>query len=181
MTLLEFNAVLNGKRQVELNWSTASELNNDYFTVERTTDLLHYETVLIRDGAGNSNEILQYNGIDYDPYPGLSYYRLKQTDFNGDQSYSPLRSIMLNEEVAEGIQVFPNPAGKETNLLVYDMEGKKLRIQIIDAGGKIWHDAQVVPSAPVAPFILQLPPPPGFYTLRLYNGSNVYTERLVVR
>ncbi|MGQ3130903.1 MAG: T9SS type A sorting domain-containing protein [Flavobacteriales bacterium] len=179
--LLKFNAVLNNKRQVDLDWQTASEVNNDYFTVEKTTDLEHYETVLTQDGAGNSNEIRNYSGVDQDPYPGLSYYRLKQTDFNGSVSYSPLRTILLTDENTEGIRVFPNPAHEQTSLLVYGMEEKKLRIQIIDANGKTWQDTQLIPSGPATLFSLSLPAMAGFYTLRLNNGTKVYTERLIVQ
>ncbi|MGQ3014807.1 MAG: T9SS type A sorting domain-containing protein, partial [Flavobacteriales bacterium] len=111
----------------------------------------------------------------------LSYYRLKQTDFNGSVSYSPLRTILLTDENTEGIRVFPNPAHEQTSLLVYGMEEKKLRIQIIDANGKTWQDTQLIPSGPATLFSLSLPAMAGFYTLRLNNGTKVYTERLIVQ
>jgi hypothetical protein len=78
--LLSFNAVPDDK-EVRVNWSTASETDNDYFTVEKSKDGIEWRTVAIVDGAGNSNTQLDYETMDYDPYSGLSYYRLMQTDF----------------------------------------------------------------------------------------------------
>ncbi len=92
---------------VNLNWSTASELNNDYFTVERTKDGIIFEEVIRKQGAGNSNTVLQYSAIDYNPYNGKSYYRLKQTDFNGEFSYSDF--VAVNFEKQYHFAIFPNP------------------------------------------------------------------------
>jgi len=74
--------------EVELEWVTASEINNDFFTVEKSLDLNLWKEVLVKDGAGNSNFTKTYNDVDKNPFSGLSYYRLKQTDFNGTFAYS---------------------------------------------------------------------------------------------
>lgn len=74
--------------EVDLEWVTASEINNDFFTVEKSLDLELWKEVLVKDGAGNSNFSKTYNDVDKNPYSGLSYYRLKQTDFNGTFTHS---------------------------------------------------------------------------------------------
>ena len=86
ISLLDFNVrpVLN---QVEITWTTASETNNDFFTVERSQDGREFIPIGVVDGAGNSNTILNYKLMDADPYVGISYYRLKQTDFDGKFEY----------------------------------------------------------------------------------------------
>ena len=71
---------------VNLDWVTSTELRNDFFTVERSLDLIFFETVVTVPGAGNSNVELSYSSIDETPYSGTSYYRLKQTDYNGEHS-----------------------------------------------------------------------------------------------
>ncbi|PKR80526.1 hypothetical protein CW751_09125 [Brumimicrobium salinarum] len=76
------------KNQVDLNWSTASEKNNDFFTLEKSTNGKDWELLKTLNGAGNSTHTLKYRWTDQSPYSGISYYRLKQTDFDGKFSYS---------------------------------------------------------------------------------------------
>ncbi|MFC1729723.1 choice-of-anchor J domain-containing protein [candidate division KSB1 bacterium] len=96
--LLEFNAWAE-QNLVKIKWITASEINNDYFTIEKTIDGLFFETIAIIDGAGNSNILIDYNCIDYNPYLGLSYYRLKQTDYDGKYEYSELIPIVFEDQI----------------------------------------------------------------------------------
>ncbi|NRA10572.1 MAG: hypothetical protein HRT57_01295 [Crocinitomicaceae bacterium] len=79
MELIHFSAKYDAVNTVQLNWSTASEINNDLFTVERS-----------KDGAGNANSTLTYYDLDRNPLNGISYYRLKQTDFDGSISSSEI-------------------------------------------------------------------------------------------
>ena len=78
------------KNEVHLKWSTASEINNDYFTLERSIDGIRFESIGEIKGAGNSNSVLHYSFSDTHPYPGINYYRLKQTDFDGAFKYSEI-------------------------------------------------------------------------------------------
>ena len=106
--LLEFNAEANQESLVALSWTTASELNNDFFTIERSRDGVDYEVMLDTAGAGTSNQILHYNAIDDAPYEGLSYYRLKQTDYDGKYEYSKL--VAVNISKPGQLSIYPNPA-----------------------------------------------------------------------
>ncbi|MBC8147485.1 MAG: DNRLRE domain-containing protein [Bacteroidetes bacterium] len=90
--LLSFSARQENEN-VRINWSTASETNNDFFTIERSIDAQNFEILKTFAGAGNSNEIINYSEIDEFPLIGISYYRLKQTDFNGDYSYSEIVAV----------------------------------------------------------------------------------------
>ena len=105
--LIEFTAVPNG-RQVDLNWETATEIDNDYFTIEKSIDGEHFELVGIVDAVGNSTQLQTYDLIDEDPYDGLSYYRLKQTDVDGSYTYSTLRTVQFNGGESD-ITIYPNP------------------------------------------------------------------------
>jgi len=80
-------------RSICINWITLTESNNDYFTIERSTDAVNFSEVIQIDGAGNSNWIIEYSVKDTEPLSGITYYRLKQTDFDGTYSYSPLVSV----------------------------------------------------------------------------------------
>jgi hypothetical protein len=92
---------------VQLDWVTASETNNDFFTIEKSKDGQVWDFVTEVDGAGNSNTELTYQTFDPRPYAGVSYYRLKQTDFDGEFTYSNIRSVEVNKGAE--ISVRPNP------------------------------------------------------------------------
>lgn len=94
--LLEFNAKRND-RYVDLTWQTATETNNNYFTVEKSTDGFNFTSIGNLPGAGNSTNILMYKLIDSSPTQDrISYYRLKQTDFDGTFKYSDIVSVKPN-------------------------------------------------------------------------------------
>jgi hypothetical protein len=100
---------------VQLNWTTASETNNHYFTIEKSKDGKTWNEVATVAGAGNSNVQINYSTIDYDPYHGTSYYRLKQTDFDGTHTYSRIKSVYVsvNAQVETKVVIYPNPAQHE--------------------------------------------------------------------
>ncbi len=112
--LLSFEAEAKDNFTVDLTWITASEQNNDFFTVERSQFGKQWEEVGMVKGAGNSNQILRYALTDTKPYMGISYYRLKQTDFNGSFSFSEIKSVNFKSQTPE-ITIYPNP----TNNFVY--------------------------------------------------------------
>jgi hypothetical protein len=113
--LLTFTAIPKNK-QVELNWQTATEINNDFFTIERSATGENFSPIAIIDGAGNSNSILNYVDFDNAPLSGVSYYRLKQTDFDGNYSYSSVVSVnfITNDFIVESI--YPNPSQNDLNI-----------------------------------------------------------------
>jgi hypothetical protein len=130
--LLNFNATPTGNGFVKLDWQTVSEINNDYFTIERSTNGIDWEELTRVEGAGNSNLLLNYFSIDELPYKGLSYYRLRQTDFDGKFSYSNV--VFMNNKTANSISIYPNPAQNQIEVSgnrdelesfqVYTIQGK---------------------------------------------------------
>ncbi len=90
--LLFFTAVCKDD-EVQLNWASASETNNDFFTIEKSHDAKHFEVVTTIFGAGNSNTVLNYSVIDKCPYKETTYYRLKQTDYNGAYEYFDMVAV----------------------------------------------------------------------------------------
>lgn len=101
---------------VELVWVTLSEQNNDYFTIERSADGVVWETVETLPGAGDSYENLMYQTVDRSPLPGQSYYRLKQTDFDGQFSYSDIKPVSIGAVAAQQMQLFPNPTNGQITM-----------------------------------------------------------------
>lgn len=114
--LLKFSAKVLDNDHVVLNWQTASEINNDYFTIEKSQDGLNWAFLKNINGAGNSSTILDYSATDYNPYSGQSYYRLKQTDFDGQFNYSSLRSVNIQPEENSSITIYPNPSNNKITI-----------------------------------------------------------------
>jgi hypothetical protein len=114
--LLSFTASQQGP-SVELAWSTASEHNSAYFTVERAADNLHFSPVGTLPAAGQSSQLNSYRLLDTDPRPGMNYYRLIQTDVDGHSASSSVQWVRYS---GQGGTVYPNPT---VGLLQVDLAG----------------------------------------------------------
>lgn len=116
--LLSFTAHQDGAN-VQLNWSTTSETNNDYFTIQRSMDGISFEEVVQIRGAENSNEVINYSAIDYNAYDGTSYYRLMQTDFDGKYTYSNLVKVDFVQPTND-FCIYPNPCSTSATIVIHD-------------------------------------------------------------
>lgn len=134
--LLSFNAT-KINQSVEINWSTASETNNDYFTIERSIDAENFEIVKTVSGAGNSNEIINYSEIDNNPINGISYYRLKQTDFNSDFTYSEIIAVenLTDNLSLKILNTYSNP--NSINFTVSNPNLENLSFEVINTLGEV--------------------------------------------
>lgn len=184
ITLLSFDATVQ-QQSVLLKWVTESELNNDYFTIERSTDGQQAEEVGTLPGAGTTQTVQSYSFVDENPLPGTSYYRLRQTDFDGrteafdwvavsfENGNGPLTATPVIE------QVFPNPVVTEcrvsftlgtagaASLEVIDMQGNTLLSRVVS--GQAGHNEHTLEN------LQRLQP--GTYLLRLVHrgeASPVY-------
>jgi len=108
VTLVSFIARKLPNSSVLLEWATASEINNSHFTVEKSFDAVDWQIVEEISGAGNSTAVNHYQTIDNNPLPGISYYRLKQTDFDGTFEFSPIQSVG-EDRLAYQLEISPNP------------------------------------------------------------------------
>lgn len=136
--LLSFNAVCE-ENSVSLNWSTASETNNNYFTIERSKDAQTWESIATVNGAGNSNATLYYSATDNQPYPDYTYYRLKQTDYNGTFTYSNVIIAECGSKVISFnfISIANNPQGGDIVLSFTANEGEQFTYALYDMQGKL--------------------------------------------
>ena len=133
--LLNFSANQSGEK-VQIDWSTATETNNDYFTNQRSQDGITFDEVLKMNGAGNSNTILNYSAIDTNPYDGISYYRLMQTDFDGKSTFS--NPVVVDFIKSNSFQIYPNPFTNSTTLILRNDESliSNCDLTVIDVYGK---------------------------------------------
>lgn len=142
--LLKFEAKPINDRYVALEWQTASEINNDYFEIERSKDAINWEVISEKiDGAGNSSSLLSYEDFDYYPYKGTSYYRLKQTDFDGAFSYSAIRSVNFKGEL--DVTIYPNPFSDYTIInFGAELKGEKHLVLFNSLGQKVYQSENLV-------------------------------------
>lgn len=110
ITLLDFKVKANKKGEVDLSWITLNEKDNDYFTIERSKNGIDFEPILQVDGAGTSAIPLFYSAVDKNPFNGRSYYRLRQTDYNGESTVTPAQSVYFSDGGYASISTYPNPA-----------------------------------------------------------------------
>ncbi len=123
----------NEEDHVNVTWVTAMELNNDFFTIERSVDGSSWEAIGYVTGAGNSNELLDYQFTDYRPLNGTSYYRVKQTDFDGSFDYS--RIAMVRRDQTGDVMVYPTPSSDFVTVK-HDNINSTSEIQLLNSQGQ---------------------------------------------
>jgi hypothetical protein len=143
--LLSFTGVCYNQ-SIILKWSTATETNNDYFSIEQSIDGINWRIVTKVDGAGNSSSLKNYSVIDIEPFNDISYYRLKQTDFNGVFKYSAIIAIENCREDISELAIYPNPANKTLNLFYGGDENKIISTSIYNKLGEIVHYSEFYQS-----------------------------------
>ncbi len=130
--LLYFNADCQNDGTVKLTWATATEINNDYFAVQKSYDATDFMTIGTVAGNGNSNNIIQYEFIDQET--GQAYYRLKQVDFNGDFEYSDITVASCRTE-NYSIKAFDNYDGFTLQLTTNFNDN--VTVEVVDARGRL--------------------------------------------
>ena len=170
-----FTATSMNNNTVSLNWETGSEANNDFFTVERSKDGTNFNALGEVDGAGTSTEARSYEFSDATPLNGKSYYRIKQTDFDGTFSYSDVvmvdakrtnQVILLPTASYNGITVQTSGAAADRMVVITDMLGQQIEVLNI-AAEATQLELNIEGYAK------------GAYNISIYEGDVVTTKRFV--
>ena len=179
--LSAFTATLrNGK--VDLAWTTSSEKNNAWFTVEKSRDGQAFEPVANVKGSGTSSGSKSYSARDEQPYEGLSYYRLKQTDTDQSNTYSPLVSVNFDKQEEAFARIYPNPSSGTLYVDVKDADKQDLFISLRDQTGKAcfargWSGGQY-PST-ISLDVERLAK--GVYFVSVFNGSRSFSQKIILK
>ncbi|MEI6852391.1 MAG: T9SS type A sorting domain-containing protein, partial [Bacteroidota bacterium] len=135
--LVFFNGECNNQL-VTLHWSTATETNNSFFSVERSDDGNTWTDIANINGAGNSNQVHNYDYTDENFSNETSYYRLKQTDFDGNvKFFSPISVSCTSADDNMQISVYPNPFNEEISLNIDNFPYSKVQIKVFDVIGNM--------------------------------------------
>ncbi|MCE7996544.1 MAG: T9SS type A sorting domain-containing protein [Roseivirga sp.] len=141
ITLISFDASVNDKNEVQLEWATAEEIGNSYFSIERSTDGVEFEIIGTREGAGNSNTVVEYSFTDIRPLNGEAFYRLRQTDFNGEFEHSEIKRVFVDNSAEIAFRVYPNPVNRGEIISVKQSSGSaempSFSYQVLTLNGKV--------------------------------------------
>ncbi|MBD80926.1 MAG: hypothetical protein CL840_18560 [Crocinitomicaceae bacterium] len=186
--LVEFKATANEtEKVVDLFWVTSSEINNDYFTVERTKDLKEFEEVLQVTGQGTTNERTEYHERDEQPLEGISYYRLSQTDFDGKVEHFDVEQVMFDLAQSVGIQIelYPNPNSGQTMFMkIPNANSEELKVLVNDFIGKEFLvDFTVIDQGDHSVVAIEMNEQlaAGSYMVNIKVGDEVHSHKLIVQ
>jgi hypothetical protein len=178
---LSFTAEYNDIDAVDLKWTTASEINNDYFTVERSADAVDFTDLIFKDGAGNSSQIITYNDIDRSPLNGKSYYRLKQTDFDGQFSYSNVVPVDINKSEFEIVNTFNSTDQGVLEVSVNCSNNCIVNIELYDViGKKIFSSLESVSGSGLKILIPSGQLNKGMYLIKAINNNTVISKKIIL-
>ncbi len=173
--LISFEA-FQKQKSVDLKWVTSSEINNDFFTVQRTADGNNFENIAKVSGKGNSNTVQSYSTTDYNPLDGLSFYRLMQTDFNGQTFFSELVPVRFGNNYFN-VTLASLQSSNQVILHVSSSSHEKVKVDIFDhLGRKVYSDI----SDPETPIVIQLNSfEKGIYLLKAQQGENFAVKKFL--
>jgi hypothetical protein len=173
--LLQFQVQASNGASI-LNWSTATEQNNRHFIIQRSTNLQKWDDIGTIAGKGNSNQQLDYSFIDNNPQPGINFYRLKQVDWDGTFTYSPIQEVRFNEKGQ--FEVHPNPVQDGISRIQFptDVDPEDaVTGKLLDASGRVIWEKQFRDQD----FLDLAKLPQGSYFLQIVQERAVQTIRLI--
>ncbi|MEL7002454.1 MAG: fibronectin type III domain-containing protein [Bacteroidota bacterium] len=175
----------NENNSVLLTWTTASEINNERFEIERAFDPTEFETIGALDGSGTTTEIKQYNFRDVQP-TNIAYYRVRQVDFDGESSYSNVIRVVFNSSGLEKLRVFPNPTdANNINIKGFvPTENTTVRVQLLDVLGQVHFEELMEPNRILEGIEVRTSQllPPGIYVISITDGLKESTQaKLLIR
>lgn len=166
---------------IKLQWTTESEINNNYFTVEKSQDGIHFETLCAVKGNGNSSAPINYETEDVHPFNGLNYYRLKQTDFDSSYTYSNVVSCLSGGNGIKGvISVTPNPVQSFAAITLDLTDDQEVSVQLLDTRGQSVFDKIFFVEKGIQHLDINLSGlKEGIYILRVYCEHGSFSQKLL--
>ena len=176
--LIYFDAIVNNK-SVDLNWKTATEINNDYFTLLKSKNGIDFEPIAVVDGAGTTTSPRSYSYTDEQPYNEISYYRLQQTDFDGKITLSEIKSVYLKPITV--ISFYPNPVTVGESLTITVQNSNNFNVELFDGTGKkVYSEFIYINSFSSHKIdINKLGLDHGMYFIKVYNDQYQSTDKII--
>jgi len=184
LTLLSFSAQP-ATNAVMLSWTTAIEINNDFFTLEKSKDGIHFTSFAKVDGAGNSNERKTYSYMDKNISEGITYYRLTQTDFDGTTVRLKVVSVNIGDVAMASTlsieSVFPSPFNERFTALISCAQEETVQVNLSDMNGKVVHSDSFTSEKGTNSYQYEnnVDLPKGIYFLKITGAGKTITKKIV--
>lgn len=178
--LINFFAICDNNK-ITLDWNTATEENNDYFTIERSADGITFSPLLNIPGSGNSSTIKNYSAVDNDPLNGTSYYRLKQTDYNGQSKEFPPVSVSCNSKNGFAVNVNNSSGDGSIYVAVTDAAHENVLVVMRDVLGRELYSKTIVENSGAYLFTIDNKLSPGVYFITASNKEEYISKKIMVR
>ncbi len=182
VTWLSLNAKYK-KRFVDIDWETASEINNDYFTAERSDNGTSFSMVAVVNGSGNSTIIKAYSCTDEYPKNGINYYRIKQTDYDGNYDYSDIVAVYVSIN-DKNVSVAPKLVTDHfVNISFFGMQNDLADIFLYNLKGSVIQHSRTLVSSNSEKFYYPISPDisNSVYFISIVSGAFFDTEKIVIR
>ncbi len=166
---------------VMLKWNTATEINNDHFEIDRSTDGISFDSIGTVKGAGNSNTLKSYSYADAYPMNGTNYYRLKQVDMNGNTQYSPTETVTIAAAAENSMSIFPNPASSQFTITLKNSSSQAYVVSLIDLSGKQVFATGAAAGNNQVHVVLNGKIVPGVYIVKLTSGNETLFSKIIIR
>lgn len=177
--LIQFEAKA-GEKEIVLSWSTETEHNNAFFEIERSTNGRDFESIGIVEGAGDSNQKLEYFLIDNHPIPGMNYYRIVQHDFDGASHYFKVTSANF-ESISGFVNLRPNPFNELLQMEYISGGEEYFFLTIFNSQGQIVQREKAFLNQGLNVLTFNtINLPKGFYYLSMFTDENaIYSSRIL--
>tara|TARA_B110000211_G_scaffold204807_1_gene238658 strand:- start:670 stop:2196 length:1527 start_codon:yes stop_codon:yes gene_type:complete len=179
--LIKFDASLQDD-QVVITWTTGSELNNDFFQVERSINGIDFEIIEVVSGAGNSQDVINYISYDVSPPSGIIYYRIRQIDFDGQNEVFDVKSV-YNGTSDRSDWIHATESGNHKLNIFGDLEGT-YDVVIIDVNGKVvFNKSFLTTSQNKTSMLITLPPDlkNAVYLVNIQNNGYQNSGKILIR
>jgi hypothetical protein len=180
--LVSFAANCADNNTVSVNWTTASEHNSDYYTVEKSRDGLNWNTLNTIPAAGNSTQLINYSVADVAEVSGTVYYRLTQVDIDGASKVYDIVSTNCSSEKELALIAYPNPSNGQFTVKIENALGGKYDLAITDMQGKAIEEQSL--DLETGTTVVKLNPAnilPGVYLLQfMQDGKPIQQQKLII-
>lgn len=180
VTLSDYKVFLSGEKQVTVSWTTTAEENNKYFSIERSTDGVNF-IELARVAATNLSKGDHYSYIDQDAATGNNFYRLTQTDMNGQTTQFEIKNVLVDASSISKLSVFPNPASDFVVLQLNHKETGPLQIKIYSISGRVERIINTSKQSSYWQQQLSIAALPAGYYIVEVNGTQIRTVQRFIK
>lgn len=169
VVLVGFIAVPNADKTVTVNWSTQQEINSSLFTIERSADANNWDAIGTVTAKGFSTQVSNYSFTDVSSLNGITYYRLRITNKDGDFGYTQIEIARIS--LPTQYLLFPTPAKDYINISVREAAPVSLNVRLISLSGRLLQQNKIEAGKGMTVSMSVASYPNGMYILQI-TGSN---------